>query len=69
MRWLSREPPNYDEVRQAILRIIRDGTRGGDVIARIRGLVKKDQPPRGLLDMNDVVRETIALTMPRCASR
>jgi C4-dicarboxylate-specific signal transduction histidine kinase len=61
MRWLSREPPNYDEVRQAILRIIRDGTRGGEVIARIRGLVKKEQAPRGFLDVNDVVRETISL--------
>jgi PAS domain S-box-containing protein len=61
MRWLSREPPDYHEVREAIRRIIRDGTRGGEVIARIRGLLKKEQAPRGLLDINDVVRETIAL--------
>jgi signal transduction histidine kinase len=61
LRWLDHEPPNFDEVRDAIRRIVRDGNRGGDVIARIRGLLKKEQPPRALLDVNEVVQESIAL--------
>jgi C4-dicarboxylate-specific signal transduction histidine kinase len=61
LRWLEQEPPNFEEVRLAIQRIIRDGNRGGDVIKRIRGLVKKDNPQRARLDVNEVVRETVAL--------
>jgi signal transduction histidine kinase len=61
LRWLNHDPPNFEEVRDAIRRIIRDGNRGGEVIARIRSLLKKEQPPRALLDVNEVVQETIAL--------
>jgi signal transduction histidine kinase len=61
LRWLEHKPPNYDEVHDAIRRIIRDGNRGGEVIARIRGLLKKEQAPKALLNINDVVQETIAL--------
>ena len=39
------EPPDLDEVRQALDRIVRDGNRAGEVIGRIRGLIKK-APPR-----------------------
>jgi C4-dicarboxylate-specific signal transduction histidine kinase len=61
LRWLEQDPPNFEEVRLAIHRIIRDGNRGSDVIKRIRGLVKKENPQRARLDVNEVVRETIAL--------
>jgi signal transduction histidine kinase len=61
LRWLSHDPPNYDEVRDAVRRIIRDGTRGAEVITRIRGLLKKEQTPKAIVDVNEVVRETIAL--------
>ena len=45
LRWLGAQPPDLDEVRQALGRIVRDGNRAGDVIGRIRGLIKK-APPR-----------------------
>jgi PAS domain S-box-containing protein len=61
LRWLDHEPPNFEEVRIAIQRIVRDGNHGGDVIKRIRGLVKKEHPHRARLDVNEVVQETIAL--------
>jgi C4-dicarboxylate-specific signal transduction histidine kinase len=61
LRWLDHEPPNVDEVRDAVRRIVRDGNRGSDVIARIRGLLKKEQPPRTRLNVNEVVQETMAL--------
>jgi two-component system sensor kinase FixL len=41
LRWLAAPTPNLDETRLALERIIRDGKRAGDVIARIRALVKK----------------------------
>src|SRR6202011_2542270 len=45
LRWLGAQQPDLDEVRQALGRIVRDGTRAGEVIGRIRALVKK-VPPR-----------------------
>jgi signal transduction histidine kinase len=61
LRWLEHKPPNFEEVRIAIQRIIRDGNRGSDVIKRVRALVKKEHFHRALMDVNDVVREIIAL--------
>jgi C4-dicarboxylate-specific signal transduction histidine kinase len=61
LRWLDHQPPNVEEVRDSVRRIIRDGNRGSDVIARIRALLKKDQPPRAPLNVNEVVQETVAL--------
>jgi signal transduction histidine kinase len=62
LRWLDRESPDLDEARDAIRRIIRDGNRGSEVIARIRAILNKETKPKEWLDINAVVRETIALT-------
>jgi PAS domain S-box-containing protein len=61
LRWLDRESPNLDEAREAVRRIIRDGNRGSDVIARIRALLKKEPPSSSRLNVNDVIKEIIAL--------
>jgi signal transduction histidine kinase len=42
--------------------IVRDGSRAGEVIDRIRALVKKVPPRRELLDINEAIRDVIALT-------
>jgi C4-dicarboxylate-specific signal transduction histidine kinase len=62
LRWLGAQQPNMDEVRQALWRIVRDGTRAGEVIGRIREHVKKMPPRRDLLDINEAIREVVALT-------
>jgi PAS domain S-box-containing protein len=63
LRWLSARPPELEQVRQALGRIVRDGTRAGEVIGRIRALVKKVPPRRELfVDVNQAIREVIALT-------
>jgi PAS domain S-box-containing protein len=62
LRWLSTQQPDVDEVRQALSRIVRDGTRAGEVIGRVRALVKKVPPRRELLDINQAIREVVALT-------
>jgi C4-dicarboxylate-specific signal transduction histidine kinase len=62
LRWLGAPQPDLDEVRQALGRIIRDGTRAGDVIGRIRALVKKMPPRREVLDLNEAIYEVVALT-------
>ena len=62
LRWLAAETPNLDEARAAVREIVRDGNRASDVIARIRGLLKKGEPVTVQLSVNDVVREIIMLT-------
>ena len=61
-RWLGAEPPDLDEVRQALGRIIRDGSRAGDVIGRIRALVRKTAPRHDQLNINEEMLEVIELT-------
>ena len=65
LRWLNREPPDLAEAREAVDQIILDGNRGGDVIARIRALLKKEPPVSVRLDINEVIREIIALAQSR----
>ena len=62
LRWLGAQQPDLDEVRQALGRVVRDGTRAGEVIGGIRALVKKVPPRREILDINQSIREVIALT-------
>src|SRR5207247_8460872 len=62
LRWLAGATPNLDEAREAVGRIIRDGKRAGDVIGRIRALVKKSGTEQTQLDINEVIREVVGLT-------
>ena len=61
LRWLAGEVPNVEEVREGLQRIVRDGKRAGEVIARIRALTRRAQMPREKLDLNDTIREVLAL--------
>jgi len=61
LRWLDREVPDLNEARDAVRRIIRDGNRGSEVIARIRALLKREPPQKLSLDVNQVIQETLAL--------
>ena len=60
-RMLRARPPDLDEVSDALGAIIKDGRRVSDVIQRIRALVKKAPAQADLLDINEVIVETIAL--------
>ena len=62
LRWLGMQRPDPEEVRQALGRIVKEGRRAGDVIGRIRALVTKAPPRKDGLDINDTIREVIALT-------
>src|SRR5262245_44252628 len=61
LRWLAGATPNLDEAREALSRIIRDGNRASDVIAKIRALLRKTDTDKERLDMNDAIREVVAL--------
>jgi predicted ATPase/signal transduction histidine kinase len=61
LRWLSGPLPNLDEAREAIQRIIRDGSRAGQVVARIRALSQKTRAARESVDINEAIEEIVVL--------
>src|ERR1700730_13816631 len=61
LRWLDRETPNLDTARRSVECIINDGHRASAVIWRVRALANKSDIEKVPLDVNDVVREVIAL--------
>lgn len=62
LRWLDASPPDLDEVRQALDSIVVSSARAGDVVGRIHALVRNAPPRKVKLNINDAVREVIALT-------
>jgi len=62
LNWLAANPPNLSKTRETLERILRDGTRGGDVLARIRALLKRTPPAKTLVRVNQIVRDVLALT-------
>jgi len=61
LRWLTRDPPDLEEAREAASRIVEDATRAAGIISRVRLLFKKGTPQRELVDVNEAIREMIVL--------
>jgi signal transduction histidine kinase len=61
LRWLAGDAPNVEEAREAARRIVRDGKRAGEIIARIRALTKRAITPREKLNLNETIREVLPL--------
>ncbi len=61
MRWLNRDHPNVEEAREAASRVVKDTTRAVEIINRTRLLFKKGTPQWALADMNEIIREMVAL--------
>jgi len=63
LRMLDANPPNVEGARETARRTIRDGNRASDVIARLRALFRKGEFTLEWLDLNEVTREVIALSL------
>ncbi len=62
LRMLDADPPNVEGARQTAQRTIRDGHRASDVITRLRALFSKKAPTTESVDLNEAIREVIALS-------
>jgi C4-dicarboxylate-specific signal transduction histidine kinase len=62
LRFLSGNPPDLEEVREALGCIVKDTDRAGDIVDRVRALVKKAPSRNARFDINDAINELIALT-------
>jgi PAS domain S-box-containing protein len=59
-RYLSQGKADLTKVREALEGILRDDRRAAEVISRVRGLLKKEEPRYRLVHMNDVIRGILA---------
>lgn len=61
LRKLGRDQPDLEEVRAVVARIGRDAQRAAEIVKRIRSQFEKGASNREVIDVNEVIRETIAL--------
>ena len=61
LRWLAQDTANVEKARNAIIRMVKDGTHAGEIIHRIRSFLKKAPLEIVPLDMNLLILDVIAL--------
>jgi C4-dicarboxylate-specific signal transduction histidine kinase len=59
--FLERDEPDLDEARDSLSSITENGMRAGEVIRGLRALARKSGPQLTRLDIDDVVRQVLAL--------
>jgi PAS domain S-box-containing protein len=67
-RFLSAKPPNFHEVDDALSCIVKEGNRAGEVVGRVRALIKKAPARKDAVAINDAVLEVVALTRTEVAN-
>jgi PAS domain S-box-containing protein len=67
-RWLSADPPNFREVDDALSLIVKEGNRAGEVVERVRALIKKAPARKDAVAIDDAILEVIALTRAEAAN-
>jgi signal transduction histidine kinase len=67
-RFLSAEPPNFHEVNDVLSLIVKEGNRAGEVVERVRALIKKVPPRKDAVAIDDAILEVIALTRTEAAN-
>jgi C4-dicarboxylate-specific signal transduction histidine kinase len=64
LRMLAAEPPNLDGARETARRTIRDAERASELISRLRAFFAKESPTTESVDLNEAIKEVIALSSP-----
>lgn len=62
LNWLRHDPPDLEEARDAFEEILRQGRRAGEVLDRIRNLVKKGPPQSAPVNLPQLMGDVILLT-------
>jgi signal transduction histidine kinase len=61
LRWLASDSPDLEEAREAAQAVVRDGKRAGEVISRIRAILKKNDPEKEPVDISRAIRDVVSL--------
>ena len=60
--WLARETPDVERARDALQRSMHEGERAGEIVSRVRALVKKAPPRTEAVDIDEVILEVLELS-------
>ena len=69
LRLLAQKSPDLEEIRDALHDIVHEDNRAGEVINRLRSLLKKGERKQEPVNINDLVRSTAALLHSELISR
>jgi signal transduction histidine kinase len=61
LQWLEHAPPDLENAKNAIRHALADAHRAGAVVTSIRAMFKKEGRATASLDINDLVRQALAL--------
>jgi signal transduction histidine kinase len=61
LRFLALNPPDMEEVTEALECVVKETYRAGDIIGRIRDQIKKEPPRMESVELNDAIDEVVAL--------
>ncbi len=61
LRFLSREKPDLEEIREILTDIVRDDKRASAVISGLRTMLRRQEPERVGLDVAGIIREVLVL--------
>jgi PAS domain S-box-containing protein len=61
LQWLARDQPDLVEVREAAREMVKEARRAAEIMTRVRSLFKKDGITREVLDLNEVITDTVSL--------
>jgi PAS domain S-box-containing protein len=68
LRWLAPERFNVDEARAALQRIIADANRASEVLSRIRGFLKREEPRKTVVHLGEIIHEVSSLVQGEARS-
>src|SRR3984893_7048833 len=61
LRWLQRQPPEIEEARQRVSRIVNDVDRAAGIIERNQSLYRRGMPQREPIDLNEIIRQMVVM--------
>jgi signal transduction histidine kinase len=67
-RFLSADPPNFREADDALSLIVKEGNRAGEVVGRVRALIKKVPARKDAVAIDDAILEVIACIRAEAAN-
>ncbi len=69
LEWLSTHPPNLEKARVITESIVRDGTRAGAVLGKVRAMFHKEAPVKDWTDLNTVIQELVVFLRNEAEAR
>jgi signal transduction histidine kinase len=61
LQWLLRDEPDLAEMRQAATDMVKEARRAAEMITCTRSLFKKEEIKRAVMDLNELIIDTVSL--------